>query len=573
MLQNDDKVVILTKEILWGNFMSSTWLRYLPHLISVPVLLFMCYVLSIEQGSTGNWGGTYNRLYVIVAWAMLAGGTYLLTRRPWFSSGLAATVIGGLWVGAAIKYQFLGSQLVAPDLIVAILSSETLFEMGLLPTLTVIGYLILLALCFYVEPPNQVWQHKTAGVVVSGVVLLFAALNIPAFYIDLQWTSQYKNTLPIFVQSIWRTQLEEPIVPSDTTYCCFKANRTAEAFTATPDKKPNIIVILEESTFRPEQVLDFKPTAPFFKDAYPLKVYTAGGSTWVQEISFLHGVAPPLYGNGWKSINLFAPGRLDGRIAHQLAELGYKTKTIYPTAGRFYGGKRFHEQLGIQDFIDCNAMPECAKRKWNKMPDEVFFDEAVKQIKLNDTPLFTFVATMRQHSPHEKSIKYDARRCKPGLSEKQCSIMLDYNERLKLSVSAYESLIAQLKKLPERTIVVAFGDHIPGDVAANFVEADFYKQDRFRTFFNVWDSEKGFVTHEMLAGQEFETIDIAMLDALTLRYAGFESRYLTDKLAHMQACSGAFCGFGVDTLNDKKTALTELQPPLQTPSDHETTPN
>jgi hypothetical protein len=151
--------------------------------------------------------------------------------------------------------------------------------------------------------------------------------------------------------------------------------------------------------------------------------------------------------------------------------------------------------------------------------------------------------------------------------------MLDYNERLKLSVSAYESLIAQLKKLPERTIVVAFGDHIPGDVAANFVEADFYKQDRFRTFFNVWDSEKGFVTHEMLAGQEFETIDIAMLDALTLRYAGFESRYLTDKLAHMQACSGAFCGFGVDTLNDKKTALTELQPPLQTPSDHETTPN
>ncbi|MGB3917349.1 MAG: sulfatase-like hydrolase/transferase, partial [Thiothrix litoralis] len=271
--------------------------------------------------------------------------------------------------------------------------------------------------------------------------------------------------------------------------------------------------------------------------------YTAGGSTWVQEIAFLHGVAPPLYGNGWKSINLFAPGRLDGRIAQQLAHQGYKTKTIYPIAGRFYGGQRFHEQLGIQDFIDCKAMPECNKRRWNKLPDEIFFDEALKQLKLNDKPLFTFIATMRQHSPHDKDITPDARRCKPGLSTKQCSIMLDYNERLKLSVTAYENFLAQLKKLPERTIVVAFGDHIPGDVAAHFQESDFYKQDRFRTYFNAWDSAKGYVTRKMLDGMAFETVDIAMLDALTLRYAGFESRYLTDKLVHMQACSGAFCGF------------------------------
>ena len=105
---------------------------------------------------------------------------------------------------------------------------------------------------------------------------------------------------------------------------------------------------------------------------------------------------------------------------------------------------------------------------------------------------------MRQHSPHEKGMKPDAQRCAPALSDKQCSIMLDYNERLKLSVKAYESLLKQLKKLPERTIVVTFGDHIPGDVAAHFKEADFYKQDRFRTYFNVWDSAQGYVTHKLL---------------------------------------------------------------------------
>jgi hypothetical protein len=158
-------------------------------------------------------------------------------------------------------------------------------------------------------------------------------------------------------------------------------------------------------------------------------------------------------------------------------------------------------------------------------------------------------------------MKPDARRCKPGLSNKQCSILLDYNERLKLSVKAYEDFLLQLKKLPERTIVVAFGDHIPGDVAAYFEAADFEQQDRFRTFFNVWDSARGFVTHKVLDGMEFETIDIAMLDALTLRYAGFESRYLTDKLVHMQACSGNFCGFE-ETLPKNQAMLKGLQPPI-----------
>lgn len=533
----------------------------IPALIALPVTLFMPYVLWVDHGNAGIGGFLYNHLYSVLVWATLFSGILLLSRRAWFAMGGASTLVAGLWTGATIKYQFLGSQLVAPDLVVAALSFETLLEMGLLPTLLIGGYLLLLLASFMLEKPVTTGRRATLALGFAGSAALLTALNLPTFYIDLQWTSLHKNTLPVFVQSIWRTQLEEPPQPHASSYCCFKADKQAETFTQTPRQKPNIIVILEESTFRPEQVLGYKPQDTFFQDAYPLKVHTAGGSTWVQEIAFLHGVAPPLYGNGWKSINLFAPGRLDGRIARQLAEQGYKTKTIYPIAGRFYGGKRFHEQLSIQEFIDCKAMPECDKRRWNKMPDEIFFDEAFKQVKLNQQPVFTFISTMRQHSPHEKNSKPDARRCKPGLSAKQCSIMLDYSQRLQLSVKAYENFLKQLRKLPERTIVVAFGDHIPGDVAAHFTDADFYKQDRFRTFFNAWDSQRGYVTRTMLQGMEFDTIDVAMLDALTLRYAGFESRYLDDKLVHMQACSGDFCGFE-ETLPKNQAALKSPQPPV-----------
>ena len=533
--------------------------RYLPIVLALPASLFALYVLAVDQGNSGVWGFTYNKLYIVFTWALLFFTSLTLARRPWFAAGLASTVISGLWVGAWIKFQFLSSQLTVLDLAVAALSAETLLEMGLLPTVGISVYLLLLIISAIMEQPKHQWAWKNLVLGFVSVGFLFGLLNLPAFDVDLQWTNQGKQTFPIFVQSIWRARLTDPNTHNKLSYCCFKADKQAESFTQTPNKKPNIVVILEESTFQPEMINAFKAKGEFFKAAYPLKVHTAGGSTWVQEISFLHGVAPPLYGNGWRAINLFAPGHLDGRIARQLAEQGYATKTIYPIAGRFYGGQRFHQQLGIQDFIDCKAMPECTKRKWNKLPDEIFFDEAVKQLKLTERPVFEFIATMRQHSPHEKGIGYDPSRCGEGLNPEQCSIMLDYDARLKLSLKAYEGLLAQLKKLPERTIVVAFGDHIPGDVAAHFTEDQFYKQDRFRTFFNVWDSEKGYVTHKVLDGQAFETIDIAMLDALTLRYAGFESRYLTDKLVHMQECSGGFCGFGIDNVGNDNTALTQLQ--------------
>ena len=90
----------------------------IPTLIAVPATLGMAYVLFTDQGSAGLWGGAYNRLYILIAWSLLFSGVLWLSRRPWSAAGVASVIIGGLWVGAALKYQFLGSQLVAPDLVV-----------------------------------------------------------------------------------------------------------------------------------------------------------------------------------------------------------------------------------------------------------------------------------------------------------------------------------------------------------------------------------------------------------------------------------------------------------------------
>ena len=200
--------------------MLALWRKYFPALLALPSIAVVLYIAVLDQGDSGLWGTVYNKIYILLTWAVLFGIQFLWSRRWWFSLGLASVIISGLWLGAWFKYQFLGSQLVAPDLIVAALSPETLIEMGLAPTLGVIAYLGLLLISFFSETPSSTQpRYAIIGLVTSASLLLL--LNIPSFYIDLQWTNQGTQTFPILVQSIWRTQLTEPAHPTKTTYCCF----------------------------------------------------------------------------------------------------------------------------------------------------------------------------------------------------------------------------------------------------------------------------------------------------------------------------------------------------------------
>lgn len=55
-------------------------------------------------------------------------------------------------------------------------------------------------------------------------------------------------------------------------------------------KKSRTLWLFWKNQHSPEQIVNFKAKVPFFPDAYPLRVYTAGGATWVQEIAFYTGL-------------------------------------------------------------------------------------------------------------------------------------------------------------------------------------------------------------------------------------------------------------------------------------------
>ena len=86
-----------------------------------------------------------------------------------------------------------------------------------------------------------------------------------------------------------------------------------------------------------------------------------------------------------------------------------------------------------------------------------------------------------------------------------------------------------------------FGDHIATDVNLAFPAEDF-RSSRRHTFFNLYDATGEPVAARLMdAHRPVEAPSTAFLDALLLRFAGFESDYIDRKLAMMQACGGVFC--------------------------------
>ena len=71
----------------------------------------------------------------------------------------------------------------------------------------------------------------------------------------------------------------------------------------------------------------------------------------------------------------------------------------------------------------------------------------------------------------------------------------------------------------------------------------FINKDRYKTFFTMWDSSKGFVTDEALekAGMQQQAIDLAFLDVILLNYLSFKSDYIDAKIRFMRDCKGEFC--------------------------------
>jgi phosphoglycerol transferase MdoB-like AlkP superfamily enzyme len=472
--------------------------------------------------------------------------------RVAFSLLLVSLVFGAIELSGVLKFLYLQTPLLAPDLQYFVNSGtiEVISHYRLLLGVSVAAIVLfplLLIGSFVVEkaclmPAKPLALRIAVRLLGSAAALcvLLASLSPDGpfrhvFNKPMWITVNDRSFITDFFTSFNDTVIDEPVSPADVDRTInWKLVSPMQA----PTTRPDVVAILEESTFDPRILkvctLPLCKRRMFEADKTtrahgPLSVHTFGGGTWTSEFSLLTGLAHTLFGNA----GLYAPYNLAPRVAFTLPKMfksaGYRAIAVYPMSGDFLNARNAYDYYGFDAFYDGTQYGlswESHDADLLKVFERVYADE--KRVH-PDQPLFVFMLTLHQHGPHMVPLAqlpppYDqplfTGKFKPKDLDDWLNLNLgNYLERLQQS----DAMLADLEKFllggDHPAVLMHFGDHQPSfDGAINEIPKEVPKEARLTS---------NWVTYYMLKSNfpvkakfDYPVLDIAFLGSVVLDVAG-----------------------------------------------------
>jgi phosphoglycerol transferase MdoB-like AlkP superfamily enzyme len=434
-----------------------------------------------------------------------------MSRRPAFALTVPAVIFGALLIAGAMKFTYLTTPLLAPDLVYFV--NRDLLDLATrYPSLmlALIGGVILmpglLILVWHLDRP-RLFAHlrplprrwlQTVGALVA-FALLFV-IDSPAgpfssvFEKGMWATMNSKNYIVDFFTSFYQTEVIIPALAADADstiawtqpvtdnppVCNTRACAAAPKF-ANAQEHPDIVSILEESTFDPTMLKIC--TLPqickrhmFEADGRtrahgPATMHVWGGGTWTSEFALLAG----LNHNSFGEAGLYAPYNLAPRVAHTLPRVlhaaGYRVIAIYPMTGDFINARNAYKFYGFDRFYDGQDFG----LSWESPDSDLMqvFDRIYANEKktIGKQPLFVMMLTLRQHGPHMDPLKtqpppYDKPLFPGSFSPKDLDDWINLNltnylYRLSGSDAAITHIEKTLLDGNRPAVLFHFGDHQP----------------------------------------------------------------------------------------------------------------
>ena len=276
----------------------------------------------------------------------------------------------------------------------------------------------------------------------------------------------------------------EPLEGYDREYIeelTFHVVNNAGLLASIDGTRPNIIVVMSEAFWDPARL----PHVTFSDDPLPnfrklqgaatsgnVVAPSFGGMTSHTEFEFLTGNAMRFAGFGDipyydtdTYINIDSGRSLPEMFRHN----GYQTVALHTYTASFFCRDEVYPMLGFDNFIAEEDMPDAFYKgsldSHELIADEYFCDMLIEIVEDADDPLFLFGITMQNHTPFLPD-KYDLTRIKADSSGILSSEDIAYLETYLEGVNDADTVLGRLYDFTmgfnEPTIVLYFGDHLPG---------------------------------------------------------------------------------------------------------------
>jgi len=230
---------------------------------------------------------------------------------------------------------------------------------------------------------------------------------------------------------------------------------------------------------------------------------------------------------------------------------GHRPIAVHPFSTEMYRRRDVYRAFGFDAFVHEETL-SAPRRLGHEgyVSDASAFDEVVSRLRGSDRPLFVQLVTMQNHIPYEE--RYDHPIPVRGPDGGPLPPTGQYLRGLWHSDRALQALVQDLRQLPERTVLVVYGDHLPGTYPEAVRELNGWLA-MHRTPFVVWSTFPGTAVHAPLVSPAHLTdLVLQHTDAPVTPYTAL----LTRLRAELPALSGRV---GYDAAG-RPVPVTDLDP-------------
>lgn len=263
--------------------------------------------------------------------------------------------------------------------------------------------------------------------------------------------------------------------------------------------KPNVIFVQLESLFDVNRLegVEFKedplPTLTELKKKYSsglLRVPSISAGTANTEFEILTGMNMDDFGPGeYPFKTVLSKDLTTESIANNLKEYGYSTHGIHNNTAGFYSRKIVYPNLGIDTFTSIEYMTNVKLNALGWAKDDVLTKYINQALDSTENQDFVFTVSVQGHGayPDEDVLEDDSLLVSlDGLSGEVGEYNFAYYlEQIHEMDQFVADLIATLEKRNEKTVLVLYGDHLPG---FDFTEEDLSIGTLYDTEYVIWSN-------------------------------------------------------------------------------------
>ncbi len=262
-------------------------------------------------------------------------------------------------------------------------------------------------------------------------------------------------------------------------------------------RKPNVIFLQLESFFDPtlmkglqfseDPVPNFRKLGEHYSTGF-LTVPAVGAGTANTEFEVLSGMSVRFFGPGEYPYKSVLTKRTVETIAYDLKREGYGTHAIHNHRGAFYGRNKVFPNMGFDTFTSLEYMNSVAKTPKNWAKDSVLTDEIIAALKSTESEDLVYTISVQGHGqyPTIKVIQDPAVTMSGITVESEANELEYYLQQVHEMDKFIGDLTKALKKFDEPTVLVMYGDHLPG--LQNLSPSKLVNGNIFQTQYVMWNN-------------------------------------------------------------------------------------